>query len=260
MGTIMKNAAKILPSELTTYDLLKTFAIITMIIDHVGYYFFPDVMEFRVIGRTSAPVWFFLIGYATTRELENRLIVGAAMLAAAHYMMLGIVIPVNILFTFLLIRLTLNWITARTNRSFEILFGFYWLFLLLALPSGLFIEYGTLGFLMALFGYVVRHKDELPYRRHEPKIYAAIALLGYWAVQVYWFNMQTFDALVLLGFFGMVGCILYNFKAAVLSDLTAKVGPLKHLLFITGRRSLEIYVIHIILFEAFVVYYLAPNQ
>ena len=33
---------KQLPRELTSYDFLKAFALITMVIDHTGYYFFPE--------------------------------------------------------------------------------------------------------------------------------------------------------------------------------------------------------------------------
>ncbi len=47
---------KILPRDLTSYDLLKTLAVILMIIDHVGHHFFPDEMWFRVVGRLCVPI------------------------------------------------------------------------------------------------------------------------------------------------------------------------------------------------------------
>ena len=70
-------ASKTLPSSITSYDILKTFAVLTMIIDHIGLYFFPDEMWWRVIGRLSFPVWLFLIGYAQSRDIPKLLILGA---------------------------------------------------------------------------------------------------------------------------------------------------------------------------------------
>ena len=51
---------KTLPTAITSYDLFKTLAVATMLIDHVGIYFFPDELWFRVIGRLSFPIWLFL--------------------------------------------------------------------------------------------------------------------------------------------------------------------------------------------------------
>ncbi len=40
---------------------LKIIAVIAMLIDHVGYTFFPEVMAFRAIGRIAFPIFAFLI-------------------------------------------------------------------------------------------------------------------------------------------------------------------------------------------------------
>lgn len=40
---------------------LKWIAIITMIIDHIGAVFFPQIIEFRMIGRLAFPIFAFLI-------------------------------------------------------------------------------------------------------------------------------------------------------------------------------------------------------
>ena len=59
---------KTLSSYLTSYDLLKTLALVLMVIDHIGYFFYPEEMWWRVLGRLSVPIWFFLIGYANARD------------------------------------------------------------------------------------------------------------------------------------------------------------------------------------------------
>lgn len=40
---------------------LKMIAIISMLIDHIGYIFFPDLLYFRAIGRIAFPIFCFLI-------------------------------------------------------------------------------------------------------------------------------------------------------------------------------------------------------
>ena len=41
---------------------LKLIALITMIIDHIGFLLFPQIRLFRIIGRISFPLYAFLIG------------------------------------------------------------------------------------------------------------------------------------------------------------------------------------------------------
>lgn len=55
---------------------LKILAISTMLIDHIGFVFFPDMLIFRAIGRISFPIFCFLIveGFYHTRNTWNYLI------------------------------------------------------------------------------------------------------------------------------------------------------------------------------------------
>ena len=131
------------PASLTSYDLLKAFAVITMVIDHVGFYFFPDDDVWRVIGRLSFPVWFFLIGYATSRDLPAKLWIGATILVLANSVVGLPVLALNALWTIIAIRLVLDRVMAMIGHSIHTLAAAAVIMLLLALPTALISEYGT---------------------------------------------------------------------------------------------------------------------
>ncbi|MCK8060804.1 MULTISPECIES: TraX family protein [unclassified Fusibacter] len=54
-------------------DVLKLIAIITMLIDHIGYLFFPQIRLFRTIGRIAFPIFAFqlAVGYKHTSSLPK---------------------------------------------------------------------------------------------------------------------------------------------------------------------------------------------
>lgn len=56
--------------------MLKMIALVSMLVDHVGDMFFPEVMWMRMIGRLSMPLFSFCIaeGYAHTRNPQRYLL------------------------------------------------------------------------------------------------------------------------------------------------------------------------------------------
>ena len=71
--------------------LLKTVAMITMLIDHVGAIFFPGLIELRVIGRIAFPIfcWGVAAGSVHTKSLPKyalRLLIGG-LIAQPFYML-----------------------------------------------------------------------------------------------------------------------------------------------------------------------------
>lgn len=53
--------------------VLKLFAVIFMMIDHIGILFFPKVLGFRIIGRIAFPIFAFLIveGFIYTSNIKR---------------------------------------------------------------------------------------------------------------------------------------------------------------------------------------------
>jgi hypothetical protein len=250
-----------LPSKktaaITSYDLLKSLAVITMIVDHVGYYFFPDQLMFRAVGRVSFPIWFFLVGYAKNREITPLLIAGAVVLALADGM-IGIgVVPFNVLVTIMLIRLVRERVAAVAFRSEFNFFIVPMLLMALALPSYMITEYGTHGLLLALFGWMIRNRPDVPGLggRQAIFLYMALILASYGAQQAV-FNFGYAEEAVLAMCLVAVMGLLYKFKPVIFPRLTERCPMLiRGIIQFMGRHTLAIYVGHLLLFKLLGVIY-----
>ena len=250
-------------SDITAHDLLKGFALILMVIDHLGAFFYTTTEELRLIGRLSAPIWFFLIGYAMTKKLELRIWVWAfILLGGFFYMRNGYgLLPLNILFSFLLIRATLDYMMERAVQDFEKLFGIFCLFVLLAMPLHFVIEYGAFGFMFAAAGYLVRHKTEL-----KNISFPQICLFMFLSVTAYTFMMWydfKFDLINTVFLYVLLICMcfsLLSFEAKTFPAQTGIMKVVKYPLFLMGRRTLEFYVLHLLLFMYITVYGIDTNS
>ena len=154
-------------AHLTSYDFLKTLAVLLMIVDHVGFYFFPEEDVWRVIGRLCVPIWFFLIGYARSRDFGWILWAGCFILVFANYAVGLPFFPLNILASILLVRWAIDVAMIRLmpvlqQENMPQRFWAFCVFLtLLTIPTSLVTEYGTQGLLLAMLGYLVRHKEKI---------------------------------------------------------------------------------------------------
>ena len=256
--------------DLTSYDFLKALALILMVLDHVGYYFFPEELWWRTFGRICAPAWLFLIGYASSRDLSLKMWVGASSLIILDQMTGVPVLPFNILATIIVIRLCLN---PLMNFSL----GNHWriwvisVFLLIwFLPSWMTVEYGTHGLILAMMGYLVRNRDMVIEKLGNDKLvfqYTLFSFVSYLLITQSFFNFSSEQfAFVAIGTFIMHIFLYANFKKETYPELTKKMGkPLTLITQFLGRRTLEFYVLHLFIFQLVSMYYfelthLLPRQ
>jgi hypothetical protein len=135
-------------------DWLKTFAIILVLVDHIGYFFIENDQWWSVFGRLAAPTFFFLLGYAHSRGVP------------LNWIWLGLILTVldlwhnewkwvapNILLSFALIRLGRPYAQGLLERHGWVGFALIAALLFALLPvTAQVVDYGAEGWLWALFG------------------------------------------------------------------------------------------------------------
>lgn len=244
--------AETLPKDITSYDLLKSFAVVFMIIDHIGLYFFPEQLWWRVFGRFSAPIWLFLIGYARTRDIPLKLWAGAVILTVANAFVGDVFFPLTILVGMMLARRYMDRIVALTFSGFEPFLFMIVLAGVLIIPSHLFVQYGLLCLLVPIYGLLRRKHDEfrsLPHYQYFGFIFITCA--AYIFMNTAYNDLDTMQLVTVI-----IGCALlfrylYDFKPKTYPIMTQRLpNMLNAVIKFGGRRTLEIYVGHLILFKA----------
>jgi hypothetical protein len=248
----MKPFVRKLPTDLTSYDFLKSLAVITMLIDHIGYYFFPEQLEWRAIGRMSLPIWMFLIGYANTRDLHTVLWGGGLILLVGNVVAGMPLMPLNILFTIMIIRLSIDYVMRIGLSSYQAIFLLTFFVIVLAVPTLFVFDYGTQAFLFAMFGYLARHFDKLTIKNPKQLLHGFLALSAgvYIAYQKIIFDFDTSETLIMV-FSVLTSCyFLLEFKVKLFPVVTKEWPPMIVNAFrFMGRKTLEIYVVHLLVFK-----------
>ena len=253
--------SKVATRNLTSYDFLKSVALALMIVDHLGYYFYPDQEWFRVFGRMCVPIWFFLIGYARSRDVGPALWAGMAILVLADGFAGIPLLPLNIIGSILVLRLTLDpLMRIALTRAWGI-----WLVaagaIALYLPSTALWEYGTEIYIMAICGYLLRRRQERTLA--DPALadrFFAFSCASFIVVEAISFGFDGPQKIVLAAGTSMVGYILYIFRPAEYLRTTASLpAPAGAALRFTGRHTLFLYVVHLLVFKALAVW-LEPER
>jgi hypothetical protein len=239
-----------LPAEVTSIDVMKTVALVLMVIDHVGWLLFPQIEWFRVLGRLCIPLWFFLIGYARARDVPTRWLVAGIIMMVSNILVGLPALPLAVLFTMALTRVAIDpfWRFVAAKPYY-----FWWSVLLLmfaAYATGLVVEYGTIGFLLACCGYAVRNREEVDtalegVARTPSQALMIAVFIGFGILEAMSFGFSMLAFAVLLAGLTGVYFVLQTFETKTLPG----VGNANLFQFF-GRYTLEIYVIHLLVLKA----------
>lgn len=218
------------------YDLLKSIAFLLMVVDHIGYYFFPQTVLFRAIGRGSAIIFALLFGI-TKHKKNNKILLYGALTAILFYFYGYSIFPLNILFNFYLSYFLLDYVENLYYNN-NILFNIILILLIpISIISNIFIEYGLIITFLIFCGKLFSKEN----KTRKDKVTTILIFIIFFLYQVLNFSFDLFNSLIVGVIFFFIFKSMYNFKIKELKEN-------KILLFIS-RYSLQLYTIHLLIFN-----------
>jgi hypothetical protein len=167
--------------------MIKLIAAITMLVDHFGIIFFPDVSIFRIIGRLSMPLFAYCIArgfyfsrqHGTVSRYCRNMAILSCVSQVPYYLMCGEGFNIGFTWLFSLLLLVLA-TTSRFKMAVKVLLISSVSAVLVALQlSGWFcVDYGIGGILTPLLFYLLISK------KLESFINYVVAILCGWSVFV----------------------------------------------------------------------------
>lgn len=141
---------------------LKIIALLAMIIDHIGYLFFPQIIWLRIVGRLAFPIFALFVaeGYTHTHSKKKyvlTLLLFGIVSQVPYYLVFGEHV-LNIMFTFVF-SITVIYLMEQIKKNPErlwlhfILLLFHLFLIIFSIID--FIEYGFFGvYLVVMFYYI----------------------------------------------------------------------------------------------------------
>lgn len=167
--------------------MIELVAVVSMIIDHVGFVFFTEMIIFQIIGRLSFPLYAYLIalGYSRTKNSIIYFFRVLVLAIVSQWFFNYLISPIKLNVCFTLSFSIISLIVFESNRINKVLKLFlYILILFLALLLG--CEYGSYGILLVLlFHLYIRNQHDKTY-----KIYAITSIILLIIVSMFVFSFS----------------------------------------------------------------------
>ena len=190
-----------------TNNQLKLIAMLTMLIDHIGVYLYPDVMLLRIIGRISFPIFAYMIAegcrYTKNRGEYLGMIAALGVICqVVFYVAMGS-LYMGILITFSLSILCIyavDYFLKKKDFASGLLMVFTLLevlFLVKILPSmatftDYDVDYGLVGIVLPIVVYY------MPKKLYKLAAAAGVLLsMGWSSGGIYWYAMLSLPFLAL---------------------------------------------------------------
>lgn len=137
-------------------DLLKTLAVISMLIDHIGLYFFPELDLMRMIGRTSMPIFCFFAGYNFHGKPNLLILFLGVLLYMAHTIIFWQFLTTNILIPIFLGQVYIYYFKNKLSNFYSslphvIITASLWTI------TWFIVDYGSLVITIMILGYIAKH-------------------------------------------------------------------------------------------------------
>ncbi|TAE32676.1 MAG: hypothetical protein EAY65_06665 [Alphaproteobacteria bacterium] len=247
--------------SVTMQDAWKFLALLLMIIDHVGFYFHPVHEEwFRAIGRLSAPIWFFFIGFAPpslkrSQGVQRELWVLMGVMLAVDMLTVQPLFPLSILLSIMVARYMMHYWFMKQQADVLFVCVFLAKCLIVMLPTMMIWEYGSAVFGFCALGYYVK--------RGVPLSVLLILALGtvaiYMLQQYILFPKIAIYQWVVITLLLIGGLISLWHMPHATPHTWLQQPHLSYTVRFLARNSLYVYVAHCLLFQI-IVWMLHPPQ
>lgn len=175
-------------------NILKIIAAISMLIDHIGVIFYPNVVIYRIIGRIAYPIFAFMIAegcYYTRNKIKYFLsvfLLGAA--CQVVYYILNHELEMGILITFSLsilvvysLQFTKEMVFAKCKFFIKALSMICFICVLLSvyfINKFIKIDYGFFGCIAPAFAIILRKpkEDSMTVWRYVDNIFVRVLIFG----------------------------------------------------------------------------------
>ena len=228
----------ILSSRPNLYDYLKILALMSMILDHMGYFLFPEEIWFRVVWRIAFPLFLLLVGYNGSYKRRSSLWIVGVCIQLVIWWLWYRWVPVDPMLNILLV--------IACTRVFMWRITSYWLIVqVISFVSAIvlfprtfsWIDYGTLALAFWLSWWWIRTL------KWSWALWAWTVLIGVYMVYMImyrWFSEDTWTALWLLwGLLILFGLLLRKWNTSYL--LSARINAT---VIWVSANALRIYVAH----------------
>jgi TraX protein len=239
----MQNTLYRYGNALNSHDIVKIVALALMVIDHIGFFIFPEQLTWRLWGRGAAPLFFFLLGYTSKLRHLGLLFIYGGILSFYNSVVYH-TLKINILLSFVMVFKCIDYIPyQKWNRYYAIL-GFiiavcadYWV--------NRVIEYGFSGVLFAYCGQMVKNHSPVFGIKRGCGFFILLCLVSYFIQQELIFQFQIDDLTMsqLLIVAAGLWLVMHYYQLKTFSYQGPGLAPL---LFIS-RFSLHFYFIHYVL-------------
>jgi len=189
-------------------NMLKIIAVITMLIDHIGYFLMDNNIIMRIIGRLAFPIFAFFIAegmkYTRSRKRYILTLLIFALVSQIPYGFLCGFYKLNILFTFI-IAIILILLIENYNKTPLFSTAFFTLITLVTFIAGFFgvIDYGIFGVGLVLVFYFIKN-GWLKY------LLSAGVLILLVLFQILVYGVNAYNIIGLFALVSLLVLLLYN--------------------------------------------------
>ena len=228
------------------YDYLKVLALVTMLIDHIGYYLYPQYERLRLIWRIAFPIFLFLVGFSGSYKWRRDIpliwfFLWWFMKLSCKYFWIWMDVNLNILIAITLSRWCLFIIDKY--RKPRVIISFCITFLLLHTQLRPILEYWSLSFFFALWWRSARY-----YKQYfHLWIFAFLGLFIYsiYVFKFWYIEGNTLMADILITLFFIVYLLFFALSKENIPLHINKWWD-KFILWFS-KHALAFYVIHIVI-------------